>query len=121
VGPPADDGPSEPAVRADLARGLGVPPEALLVLDGARTTRDEGVLVAAALRPRGVRRILLVSAAEHLPRAGGVFERQGLAVLPAPVHEVWPQSRRPSHRLDLARRLAQEAAGRVVYRLAGHL
>jgi uncharacterized SAM-binding protein YcdF (DUF218 family) len=39
---------------------------------------------AAILRQHGLRRILLVTSAWHLPRAVASFQAQGLDVLPAP-------------------------------------
>ena len=49
--PPA--GPSEPEVRARLARELGVPSAAILPVIGANTTREEAVRVRAELQAAG--------------------------------------------------------------------
>jgi uncharacterized SAM-binding protein YcdF (DUF218 family) len=114
-------GPSEAEMRERIAREMGVPPGSTLAVVGANTTREEAVLVGAALRPRGVRSILLVSGPFHLVRARAVFARQGLEVRTAPVEDVFLGAQKPGSRLVLARALAQEVAGWLYYRLVGAL
>jgi uncharacterized SAM-binding protein YcdF (DUF218 family) len=109
--------PSEPAVRAALASELGFAGPAVLTVS-ASTTREEAAGVAALLRPRGVRRILLVTESLHLVRAGGVFEQAGLEVLPAPADRI-PSESSPEARLALAREILQEALARLLYRWQG--
>jgi len=88
---------------------------------GANTTHEEGVKVDAALRPRGMRSILLVSGPLHLVRARAVFERQGFVVYPAPAKEISLDARLPGQRIAVARLLAQEALGWLYYRLQGYV
>jgi uncharacterized SAM-binding protein YcdF (DUF218 family) len=121
LGPPNWNGPAESAVRAELARDLGVPAEAILVGDQAQTTRQEARESASLLQPRGVRRILLVTGTQHMPRARPLFEREGFEVLPAAVDEMPRQTIKPEMRLDIARRLIQEALARTLYRATGAL
>ena len=121
LGPSSWKGPAESAVRAGLARDLGVPAEAILVGDQAQTTRQEARESASLLQPRGVRRIVLVTGTQHMPRARALFEREGFEVLPAAVDEMPRETIKPETRLDMARRLVQEALARSVYRLAGIL
>lgn len=108
----------EAATRADLARELGVPSEAI-VLAAGRTTREEAEQSWKQLSPHGRTRILLVTGSHHMWRARAMFEREGFDVLPAPVDEAAPTSSRPEVRLGLARSLLQEGMARLVYRLAG--
>ena len=115
------DGPSEAQVRAELARTLGVPGEAVLIIDDAKTTRQEALEVAARLRPRGIRRILLVSDSQHLVRARGLFERAGFEVLDAPADRISTASTAPAARLELMQAALQELVGQLYYRLAGYL
>jgi uncharacterized SAM-binding protein YcdF (DUF218 family) len=110
-------GPSEPEIRAKLARELGIPPDAILTVIGAKTTREESVKVDAALRPRGFRSILLVTGPLHLVRARAVFERAGFTVHAAPVPEIPLDAKAPDERLWVARLLAQEIVGWLYYRL----
>jgi uncharacterized SAM-binding protein YcdF (DUF218 family) len=120
-GGPPRRGPGEAEVRERIAREMGVPPGSTLAVVGANTTREEAVLVGAALRARGVRSILLVSGPFHLVRARAVFARQGLEVGAAPVEDVDLEAEKPGSRLVLARALAQEVAGWLYYRLVGAL
>jgi uncharacterized SAM-binding protein YcdF (DUF218 family) len=117
----APAGPSEPEIRARLARELGIPPAVILTVIGANTTYEESVKVDAALRPRGLRTILLVSGPLHLVRARGVFERAGFAVQAAPAQEIPLRAWTFGGRLTLARLLAQEAMGWLYYRLQGYV
>ena len=112
---------SEPEMRAQYARNLGVPPEAIVALPGANTTREEAVRARAELGPRGVRTILLVSGSLHLVRARATFEREGFRVLPAPADNLFTFGSTAAQRLALTRALLREIAGQVYYRLAGHV
>ena len=50
----------------------------------SRTTWENAVYTARLLRPAGVRTVVLVSQAWHLPRAIWAFERVGFVALPWP-------------------------------------
>jgi uncharacterized SAM-binding protein YcdF (DUF218 family) len=113
-------GPPEAEIRARLARALGIPDSAILPVLGAHTTYDESLRVEAALRPRGVRSILLVTGPFHLVRARIVFERAGFAVRTAPATEVPLDVESPAGRFALARVLAQEVLGWIYYHVAGY-
>lgn len=112
-------GQDESVVRADLARGLGVPDAAILTASAARTTREEGAAMRQVLTPRGIRSILLVADPVDMPRTRAVFERAGFTVLPAPTAS--SGSSDPESRLGLLRDIAIEVVGLAYYRLAGHL
>jgi uncharacterized SAM-binding protein YcdF (DUF218 family) len=112
---------SEPEMRAQYARNLGVPPEAILALPGANTTREEALRARSALEPRGVRSVLLVSSSLHLTRARAVFERAGFQVFPAPADNLFTFGSVSAQRLAVTRALLRELAGLAYYRLAGHL
>lgn len=114
-------GPSEPEVRARLARNLGIPPAAIVTVIGANTTREEGLRVDATLRPRGIRSILLVSGPLHLVRARAVFERVGFTVHTAPAVEIPLDAETPAGRIGVARLLAQELLGWLYYRIQGYV
>jgi uncharacterized SAM-binding protein YcdF (DUF218 family) len=114
------NGPDDSRVRAALARRYGVPPQGILTFSGARTTADEAARVKTLLGERGARTILLVTDAEHMPRAASVFKHVGFTVLPAPVNEAeWDLE--PHGRLSLLHRTARELAAVLYYRAAGYL
>lgn len=110
-------GPGEITARADLARGLGVPPAAIATALGAHTTHEEAVLLAKGLQTRGVRRVLLVADPIDMPRSRRELEHVGFAVLPAPTAA--SGSGDPESRLWLLRDLGIELAAVLFHRLAG--
>jgi uncharacterized SAM-binding protein YcdF (DUF218 family) len=82
---PSREPDSAPAVNmATLLEGMGVPKEAIWLESTSRNTYENAVNSRRILEPLGIRRILLVTSAMHMPRAVGVFERQGFDVIPAP-------------------------------------
>jgi uncharacterized SAM-binding protein YcdF (DUF218 family) len=121
MGPTHEGGPVEAEIRADQARDLGIPAEALVIESQGVTTRHEAALAAARLRETGGRRVLLVTGVQHMHRARLLFARAGLEVIPAPVVEISADAERPENRLELARLVVQEAIARMYYRLAGEL
>jgi uncharacterized SAM-binding protein YcdF (DUF218 family) len=119
-GPPNRAGIVEARVRADLARTLGVPASAIVMVDTALTTQEEARDVAAALHARHARRVLVVSNSLHLVRSVGVFERAGLIALAAPAAEISDTDEKPEDRLRLLREVMKEVVGRVYYHVAGY-
>jgi len=113
--------PSEADVRVRLAEDLGVPATALLADPRGRTTRDEARVSWEDLAPRGIRRILLVTGSEHMPRAAALFRRAGFEVVEAPVEELSSTLGQPQARLELSRVLLRELLARAYNRVAGFL
>lgn len=71
-----------PSVSREMKRWalrLGVPASVIQVEEHSRTTYENAVQTKTLLGPA---RILLVTAAYHLPRAVGLFEKQGFTVTP---------------------------------------
>lgn len=62
----------------------GVPREAIQLEGGSRTTAENAAGAKRILWPKGIRTVLLVTSALHMPRAVAVFERAGFTVLPSP-------------------------------------
>jgi uncharacterized SAM-binding protein YcdF (DUF218 family) len=79
-----DGTPPEAADLAELLRFLGVAPEAILEEGRSRTTRENAAEARRLLAPLGVRRILLVTSALHMPRASALFRAEGFEVVAAP-------------------------------------
>jgi len=79
-----DGGPAEAGDAAALLRFLGVAGDAIMEEPLSRTTRENAIEVRRLLEPHGVRRILLVTSALHMPRAAAHFRSEGFEVLQAP-------------------------------------
>ncbi len=80
----------EPMSAAGVARRrameLGVPPERIIVADGAMTTREEARAVKALAEERGWKTVIVVSHPLHLFRAGLLFRKAGLEVYTSPTN-----------------------------------
>jgi uncharacterized SAM-binding protein YcdF (DUF218 family) len=109
----------EMEARSALARGLGVPAEAILMPDPAHSTREEAAHLGRLLLPRGSRRILLVADPIDMPRARATMAHAGFTVLPAPTAASGPSD--PEDRLGLLRDIFLELAGWAYHWLRGTL
>jgi len=84
-GGPTDADGSGPAIAElmrDFLQRLGVKSADLWVEGRSRTTHENAVFSCEMLSRRGIRRIVLVTDAAHLPRALGCFRKQGVEVVP---------------------------------------
>ncbi len=76
------------AAEAETMRSIlelmGVPADAIWVESHAINTYENATLSWDFLTARNIDSILLVTSAIHMPRAVGLFERQGFKVIPAP-------------------------------------
>lgn len=109
-----------PAARGLMSR-LRLPGE-LLTVGPVRNTHDEAVAVAALLRERGWRRLLMVTSPTHSRRAAAVFEHEGVAVISSPATEIQfdlESLARPDERLNAFGDLIHERVGLAVYRWRG--
>ncbi|QJE03421.1 YdcF family protein [Massilia forsythiae] len=70
------------AMATALRQDFGVPVK--WIEPRSRDTAENGTFSAALLRAAGVKRILLVTDAMHMPRARAAFERAGMDVVSAP-------------------------------------
>jgi len=68
-----------------VAQSLGVPAGDIITLDRPRDTRQEADSVKRLV---GTQPFLLVTSANHLPRAMAFFTAQGLSPLPAPANQL---------------------------------
>jgi uncharacterized SAM-binding protein YcdF (DUF218 family) len=71
------------AVMRDALVREGVPESAVWVEERSHSTHENAVYAAALLRQKGIRKIVLVTEAYHMPRAAACFRREGLTVIPA--------------------------------------
>ncbi|MBV2133884.1 YdcF family protein [Pseudomonas sp. MAP12] len=90
----------------------------------SRTTWENATLSAPLLRAAGVRRIVLVTQAPHMPRARWCFERLGFAVVAAPMGFLGVANARPwggwlpeAAAVWQSGQLLNEAAGLLAYPL----
>lgn len=121
-----------PSVSREMKRWalrLGVPESAIQIEENSRTTYENAVQTKTLLGPA---HILLVTAAYHLPRAVGLFEKQGFAVTPVACgyesthhpQQAWEQKTGfdflPTVRaLLVSTEAIDEVAGMVVYWITG--
>lgn len=79
-----EGGPSESSDMAQLAMALGVPQSAIAQDPTSLNTYENAVNVRAILQQRGLKRVLLVTSAMHMPRSLLIFRRLGIDAIPAP-------------------------------------
>jgi uncharacterized SAM-binding protein YcdF (DUF218 family) len=108
---------------------MGVPAPDLIEDTSAQNTYENALRSQALLEPRGIRRIVLVTDAMHMPRSVACFRKQGFEVVPAgcdyeragdgspTVIDLLP-SAYALRRLEYA---SQEWLGLVWYRLRGRI
>lgn len=77
-------GPSESEDMAALLEPMGVPASAILQDPTSLNTRENAVNVKRILEEKGIRQILLVTSALHMPRSVLIFKRLGIDPIPAP-------------------------------------
>jgi uncharacterized SAM-binding protein YcdF (DUF218 family) len=85
----------------------------------SRDTRENAIESARLLRAAGLRRVVLVTSAVHMPRAVAEFEAVGLDVLPAPVARASVSSAELDDWLPHA--AALETSYAALYEAAGQL
>ncbi len=74
----------ESGITRELLTRWGVSPDAMIPLGNNGDTHDEALKVRDLAAARGVRRILLVTSANHMRRAAATFRHLGIEVTPAP-------------------------------------
>lgn len=92
---------------------------------GSRTTWENAQKTRALLEPEGIDRIVLVTQAQHMPRAVLAFRRAGFTVLPAPIDFETDNARLPwllrlaprAERLMFSAQACHEYAGLLAYRV----
>jgi len=122
-------GPPESREMQRWALHLGVPESVILLEEQSRTTYENALYTKAKL---GATRILLVTAAYHMPRAVGLFEKQGFVVTPVTcgyesthrLEDAWGRTTvfdfiPTAKALLLTTQAIDEAVGILVYWIAG--
>ncbi|HBB34905.1 MAG TPA: hypothetical protein DDZ80_32775 [Cyanobacteria bacterium UBA8803] len=130
-------GASESSDMAQILEIIGVPPKAILQDPTSLNTYQNAVNVRQIMQERGIRRVLLVTSAMHMPRALRIFQRQGIDAIPAPTDFLVTQQELnepnssvaatvlsilpDTQRLDATTRALKEYMGTLIYRLRGWL
>ncbi len=90
----------------------------------SRTTWENAQMSAEILLPEGIKRVVVVTQAWHMPRAVWSFEKAGFSVVPAPVGFLGQDNARPLggwmpefKSVWQSGQLLNEAVGQVGYRL----
>ncbi len=125
----------ESADMAILMEPMGVPPSAVLQDSTSLNTRENAVNVKKIMDENGIRRILLVTSAMHMPRSLRIFQKLGIDAIPAPTDflvsdrdlealqaspQSWMLSFLPeSEQLRNITRALKEYFGMVIYWLRG--
>lgn len=129
---------AEAETMAEILVDIGVPREALWLEPLSRNTHENAVETLALLREKGVKRIVLVTSALHMPRSVAVFAQTGLEVIPAAtdfqvVQEDWDYYTQlnvliqisnllpRAEDLERTTRALKEYVGMVMYSLQGWL
>ena len=112
---------TEAAATARLLTELGVTPNRLVLEDKSRTTHENAVFSKRIVDPKPGEVWILVTSADHMPRAVGCFRAVGWPVVADPVD--FEAVRRfhisLAHGLDSIDLAAHEWLGLVFYRIAG--
>ena len=121
---------------AQVLEVMDVPQEALWLQSKSQNTYEDALYCAELLREKGVKKVILVTSAVHMPRAVKLFEHQGIEVVPAPTdfrvtQESLDQLRHPNltewvvmalpnvSYLSLTTTVLKEYIGMTVYSLRG--
>tara|TARA_B100000029_G_C17562332_1_gene953812 strand:- start:1275 stop:1757 length:483 start_codon:yes stop_codon:yes gene_type:complete len=116
----------EAAYTAELLQDWGIPPSVIIFEGNSRNTRENALETAKLLNNRGLKRILLVTTAFHMPRAIGAFRAVGIDAVPAP-SSISAELQEPTilhwipslDGLGRVQRLMHEKIGIFVYRIRG--
>lgn len=127
----------ESADIATLLTLMGVPPSAILQDSTSLNTYENVVNVKKILNEKGIKRVLLVTSALHMPRSLLIFKKQGIDVIPAPTDFLVSQPELEQSdlsvetimlnlipdagRLEGTTKALKEYIGMVIYRLKGWL
>lgn len=91
----------------------------------SRTTWENATMTAAVLQPLGIKRVVVVTQAAHMPRSQWSFEQAGFSVVSAPVGFLGVDNARvfggwlpESKSMWQSGQLLNEAAGLLIYPLA---
>ncbi len=77
-------GSPESADMATILTSIGIPSQAIIQEPLSLNTYENAVNVRKIIEARGIKKVLLVTSAMHMPRSLKIFQRQGINVIAAP-------------------------------------
>ncbi|WP_016953089.1 YdcF family protein [Anabaena sp. PCC 7108] len=77
-------GSPESADMATILTSIGIPSQVIIQEPDSLNTYQNAVNVKKILEYRGIKQVLLITSAMHMPRSLKIFQRQGIDVIPAP-------------------------------------
>lgn len=115
---------------------LGVPDDAIWLQTESRNTHEDALYSDQILKTKGVKRIILITSAAHMPRSVALFKHLGLEVIPAPTDYAitqagWDNLTQPNiavqflnlfpniNNMGVTTSVVKEYLGMLVYRLQG--
>jgi uncharacterized SAM-binding protein YcdF (DUF218 family) len=72
------------AEMASLLKLMDIPGEAVWLQPKSQNTYEDALYSSQILKEKGIKRVLLVTSAMHMPRSVALFQHQGIEVIPAP-------------------------------------
>jgi uncharacterized SAM-binding protein YcdF (DUF218 family) len=70
---------------ATILKSMGIPEDALWLETRSQNTYENALYSKQLLDQKGIKKIILITSAMHMPRAVALFQKQGLDVIPVPV------------------------------------
>jgi uncharacterized SAM-binding protein YcdF (DUF218 family) len=118
---------SEARSMSGLLEEWGIPAAVIEVEENSIDTRGNALFSYRILSARGIRKIILVTSAMHMPRAAAAFRKVGFEVIPAPAdfRTGWEGSNPfllwlpKAESMELSEKALHEWLGLWVYRLRG--
>ena len=128
---------SEASDMAEILQIMGVPKEAIIEEPNSLNTYQNALYTKEILEKEGIKQVILITSAFHMPRSVLIFRRQGIDIIPAPT-DFWISEQKLQEynqsleskvitllpntgSLDRTTRALKEYIGKFVYRLRGWL
>ena len=130
-------GESEASDMAEIPQIMGVPKEAIIEEPLSLNTYQNAIYTKKILEEQGIKQVILITSAFHMPRSVLIFRRQGIDIIPAPTDYLVSEQKLQEYdrsleskvisflpntgSLDNTTRAIKEYIGTIVYRLRGWL
>ena len=128
---------SESADMSSILQIMGIPEEAIIEEPSSLNTYQNALYTKNILEDKGIKQIILVTSAFHMPRSVLIFRRQGIDIIPAPTDFLISEQKLQEYNhsleakvisflpntasLDNTTSVIKEYIGTFVYRLRGWL